>query len=262
MSKQESSFFIGYLPAPQALVRFYRPLVFVLVVCCGLFGYWLGAQQKSGSPGIWAVGSPITMTGALQLSPYPVLHRFHPEDPTRIESVLLVRQGKHAATNLVSDLDGIAVSVTGTPISRGGWTMLEVSSRESFTKTDAVDIASIKSHLQIESLGEITLSGEIVDSKCFLGVMKPGAGPIHRSCAEVCLLGGIPAMLVSKAADGLKYGYILVQPDGSSASALSAALAAQTVKITGELQRQGDLLYLRMATNGLKLIESNTFNGI
>jgi hypothetical protein len=29
----------------------------------------------------------------------------------------------------------------------------------------------------------MTLTGEIVDSKCYLGVMNPGQGKVHRDCA-------------------------------------------------------------------------------
>lgn len=254
MSKPEPPFFVGYLPTPQALARFYQPLVLVLVVGCAMLGYWLGAQQKPGAPAVWAVGAATTMSGVLQVDPYPVLHRVHPEDPARIESVLLVRQGKFAATGLARELDGKAVDVTGARISRGGWTMLEVSSGGSFAPAAGIEIKSITDRLGTEFLGKIVLAGEIVDSKCFLGVMKPGAGAIHKSCAEVCLLGGIPSMLVAKASDDRKYGYILVRPDGSPASALTAKLAGEAVRITGELERRGDLLYLRMAENGLERI--------
>lgn len=254
MNRPDPPFFVGYLPTPAALARFYRPLALALVIGCGLLGYWLGSQQKPGPPAVWAVGTSTTMSGVLQASPYPVLHRIHPEDPDRIESVLLVRQGKHAASSLTGDLDGKAVTITGAVIRRGGWTMLEVSSAESFAATEEISTAAIRDRLATESLGEIALAGEIVDSKCFLGVMKPGAGAIHRSCAEVCLLGGIPAMLVAKSSDDRKYGYILLRPDGTSASAVTAKLAGETVTITGELQREGDLLYLRMAENGLKRI--------
>ena len=254
MSKPEPPFFVGYLPTPQSLKRFYRPLVLALVAGCALLGYWLGTQQKPGAPGVWAVDAATTMSGVLQVNPYPVLHRIHPEDPTRIESVLLVRQGKFAATGLARGLDGNTVDVTGALIRRGGWTMLEVSSGASFAPAEGIEKKSVLDFLAAESLGKVVLAGEIVDSKCFLGVMKPGAGAIHQSCAEVCLLGGIPAMLVAKASDGRKYGYILVQPDGSSASVLTAKLAGEAVRITGELRRQGDLLYLQMSENGLERI--------
>ena len=33
------------------------------------------------------------------------------------------------------------------------------------------------------NLGEFTMQEKIVDSKCFLGVMNPGEGKVHRDCA-------------------------------------------------------------------------------
>ena len=32
--------------------------------------------------------------------------------------------------------------------------------------------------------GEVTLAGEIVDSKCYLGVMNPGNGKVHRDLGD------------------------------------------------------------------------------
>ncbi len=254
MNQPDPAFFVGYRPTPKVLTRFYWPLVLALVVGCALLGYGLGTQQQPGAPGVWTVGTSTTISGILQVKPYPVLHRIHPEDPARIESVLLVRQGKYSATDLADDLNGKTTAVTGVLIQRGGWTMLEVSSEDSFVPSDDIRMEGLENQLMMESLGQIVLAGEIVDSKCFLGVMKPGAGAIHKSCTEVCLLGGIPAMLVAKASDNRKYGYILVEPDGSSASAFTAKRVGDAVKITGTLQRQGDLLYLRMAENGLERI--------
>ena len=51
-------------------------------------------------------------------------------------------------------------------------------------------------------LGEHTLRGEIVDIKCYLGVMKPAHGKPHRSCAARCISGGIPPVLMVKDRDG------------------------------------------------------------
>ena len=39
------------------------------------------------------------------------------------------------------------------------------------------------------------VKGEIVDPKCFFGVMKPGEGKPHKDCAIRCILGGIPPVL-------------------------------------------------------------------
>jgi len=43
-------------------------------------------------------------------------------------------------------------------------------------------------------LGNKKIRGEIIDPKCFFGVMKPGSGKTHKSCAARCLSGGIPAV--------------------------------------------------------------------
>lgn len=53
-----------------------------------------------------------------------------------------------------------------------------------------------------ESLGEFTLQGEIVDSKCYLGVMRPGNTKTHRACAVRCIAGGVPPVLLVRDAQG------------------------------------------------------------
>ena len=45
------------------------------------------------------------------------------------------------------------------------------------------------------AIGEVTLVGEVVDPKCWLGDMKPGDGKAHAACARLCMEGGIPPML-------------------------------------------------------------------
>ena len=52
------------------------------------------------------------------------------------------------------------------------------------------------------SLGVATLRGEIVDSKCYLGAMKPGDQKTHKACATLCIRGGIPPVLVERLPGG------------------------------------------------------------
>ena len=56
-------------------------------------------------------------------------------------------------------------------------------------------------------------------------------------------------MLVARGEDNLRYGYILTHADGSSVSADYASRAATVRKISGELERVGDLLYLRIVSD-------------
>ena len=254
--QKDAPFFVGYLPMPVALKKFYWPFVLVLLVACGSIGYWVAAQQKPTGPALWNTTDSTTMRGILTVNPYPVLHRFNPENPGEVESVLLVYQGKHSANKFSAGFDRQEVSVDGYKISRGGWSMLEITGEDAIVKTNSASgdktVDEINALLQIKPLGEISLKGEIADSKCFLGVMKPGAGKIHKACAEVCLLGGIPPMLVAKDAYNQKFGYLITHSDGAGASTSLAKFAAESVQITGQLQQQGDLLFIRMDEDGIR----------
>ena len=251
-NKQDAPFFVGYLPMPTALARFYRPLAVLLIAACGVGGYWLAAQQKSTGPATWDNAQVTTMQGVLRLRPYPVLHRISPDKPGEVESVLLVRQGKHSADDWSVPFDRQPVSVSGYAITRGGWTMLEIADEDAFQKAGGVDVGQINASLESVPLGAVSLRGEIADSKCFLGVMKPGAGTIHKACAEVCLLGGIPPMLLATDAHGKQFGYMLARADGSGAAEWLAKFAAEPVQISGKLQRQGGLLFIRMDDDGIR----------
>ncbi|MGR3983834.1 MAG: hypothetical protein OD817_01045 [Gammaproteobacteria bacterium] len=249
--RNEKPFFVGYLPMPPALVRFYLPLAIALALAAAVAGHLLAAQQKPAGAATWQTAAPETLHGVLTLLPYPVLHRFHPGNPGNIESVLLVGQGKHAAA-LPAHFERRAVAVEGAEILRGNWRMLEIAGESAIAAAaDTADTAALRARLDFESLGAITLRGEIADSKCFLGVMKPGAGAVHKACAELCLLGGIPPMLVVQNAQREKFGYLLLRADGSPAAELPA-LAAESVRVDGQLLRQGDLLFVQIDAGGIR----------
>lgn len=254
-NKSSSPFFIGYLDMPDALKKFYVPLTLLMMVLSATIGFIFASKQSSIADATWQTESTVTYTGLLTVDPYPVLHRIHPEEPEAIESILLVRQGKFSAEEFASPAQGQMVSITGFLISRGGWTMLELRSSEdivSMGPDQSDDAAMIMSRVEAVSLGDVALAGEIADSKCFLGVMKPGEGAVHKACAEVCLLGGIPTMLVVRDQSDIRYGYILTLPDGGSASELLSERAADDVEIHGELVQKGDLLYLRMSSDKIQ----------
>jgi hypothetical protein len=247
-------FFVGYLDMPAALKRFYVPLTIVFILMSALVGYSLASQQLSSGPAQWQTDTSETITGLLVMEPYPVVHRQDPKNPAQLESIMLVQQGKMSADAFSSAHNNKMVSVTGFPIQRGGWSMFELASIGDIqldTSADPALLPTLSELARAESLGLVTLSGEVADSKCFLGVMKPGEGKVHKACAEVCMLGGIPAMLLVRGADNLKYGYLLTQSDGSDAAVEVANRAAEVVEITGELLKKGDLLYLKMPENGM-----------
>ena len=256
---EKKPFFVGYLDMPKSLKKFYVPLTVFLILFSVGAGYTIASKQRSVGPAFWQNSTTETVTGLLRVNPYPVLHRFNPENPEQIESILLVNQGKYSSNDYASPFADQMVTITGYPIYRGGWSMLELIAEEPIQAiNDNSETSQISEKLMVASkptsLGPVALSGEIADSKCFLGVMKPGIGSVHKACAEVCLLGGIPAMLLAWGEDGQKYGYMLTQHDGSSISKEISKNAADYAKVTGELQMKGNLLYIQIAEkNGIQI---------
>ena len=245
MSKSRQEFFIAHHPMPQALGQFYKILV-ALLLCLGAgFAFWVASSQQSAGKGQWQVAATASYSGYLTLAPYPVLHT----TDSNPRSIMLLMQGKRSASGFASAFDGRHVEVTGFPIERGDWMSMELRSAEDIKPGPAPPGASAPRPEQLES---VTLSGEVVDSKCFMGVMKPGAGKVHRACAALCVAGGIPPMLVVRQSDGNRYGYLLVDAMGESAADEVAETIAMPVSIQGHLERRGDLLYLRMADNGIR----------
>jgi hypothetical protein len=146
---------------------------------------------------------------------------------------LLVAPGKHGADSLVAGFEGKHVRLQGQLICREGGTMVEVTPGS----IALVDTAS-PSQEPTRDLGEVTVTGEIVDSKCYLGVMNPGNGKVHRDCAARCLSGGIPPVLVTT--DG-RDQFLLVDSEGHTLGheALREFIA-EPITVRGRLLQQGD----------------------
>ena len=96
------------------------------------------------------------------------------------------------------------------------------------------------------ALGRQLLRGEIVDSKCWFGVMKPAQGKAHKDCAIRCISGGAPPAFVvrSAGADGRERTLVLLlaATDGAPLGPRILDLVAEPVEIAGEVSRLGDQL--------------------
>jgi hypothetical protein len=118
--------------------------------------------------------------GTLLAEPYPAI-----AIPGQGLPWLLVGPGKHGVADF-HELNGRAVRLKGERIIRGKDHMIELLPGSLSAGEQGNPIPPS------EALGEMELTGEIVDSKCFFGVMNPGAGKVHRDCAVRCISGGIP----------------------------------------------------------------------
>src|SRR5688572_24294355 len=175
------------MPAPLA-VRIHR-VARALVALALVMPAVLVFTEDRFAPGVFEYGRVRTFSGRIVEFPYPALVA---DDATGANGVYwLVGPGKHGAENIVDGRDGQRVQLSGSLIERAGDAMIEVvpdSLIMAGTRTTAIE--------PLRSLGVVIVEGEVVDSKCHLGVMKPGEGPTHRDCAVRCLLGRIPPMFV------------------------------------------------------------------
>ena len=115
----------------------------------------------------------------------------------------------------------------------------------------AADVASSTPQLmdatvQRRSSGNdaIGVRGEIVDSKCFLGVMVPGSGKTHKDCASLCLRGGIPPALYVHDRGGQSSVLLLTGAFGEPVGAHALQRAGEAVDMTGTIDQQGGWLVL------------------
>src|SRR5205814_1141755 len=147
--------------------------------------------------------------------------------------------GKHGADELVRDFAGKEVALRGQLIYREAQTMIEI-------EPGSIRVAESPppTAMQGRDLGPLSLTGEIVDSKCYLGVMNPGNGKVHRDCASRCLSGGIPPLFIEQKSGNQ---FVLVARGGKALPYESIkAFVAEPVTITGELLQRGDVQLLEI----------------
>ena len=244
--RNDTPFYVGYLDIPKALKGPARLIALVLLLIAGLAAAWIASGARDAGQGYWGYGIEQTLTGRIALAPYPMLH-VAGEAP---QTVLLVVEGKLGAEAFVAPFDGQMAEVTGYDIHRGPWRMLELRTADDVKPVAGAGLTVAEGLPQ--PLGRVTLKGEIIDSKCFLGVMKPGEGPVHRACATLCILGGIPPMFALKDAEGNRAAYLLTDTAGNRVNDAVPPYVADPVEISGTLERRGDILVLKADMDSLR----------
>ena len=87
--------------------------------------------------------------------------------------------------------------------------------------------------------------GEIVDTKCHLGVMNPGHSKTHRKCAIRCISGGVPASLRIRDQNGDIVYLLLVDSNGNTFNDRILNIVGEPVQVQGEVEQYGDLFVLK-----------------
>jgi len=171
---------------------------------------------------------------------------------SRLSPFLLVAPGKFGAADLVAGMNGRTLHVQGTLIQRDDEVMIELVP-DSIREVATVAERPLSNAFD---LGAHTLVGEIVDSKCYLGVMKPGREKTHRACAVRCISGGIPPILRTTDREGLPIHLLLVGTDGGPINRQLLAFVAEPVEISGTIQRHGDQLAFLVDPGSIRRLRS------
>jgi hypothetical protein len=183
-----NEFYVGYLPVSVGLRRFTRRVIAALgVIAVGVAALLVIGQMRF-APATFEFHDYRDFKGVLITKPYTAL--VVPGGTP----LLLAGPGKFGFTAPAA-LDGRVVTLRGERILHGPDRMIEVLGGA------MADAGPGEVPTEIE-LGRLELTGEIVDSKCYFGVMNPGRGKVHRDCAARCLSGGIPPALLVRDASG------------------------------------------------------------
>lgn len=239
-------FFIGWFPMPRAYARFLVPLAVALVVSLAVGGALLAWGQRSPGTGTWQEDTTM-LTGIAYAEPYAMIRVPSAEPGGSPQTVLLVESGKFGAKARVKPHDGTPVRVSGTLLSRGGRLMLELAEGDEGLRAAELPEAERAALRRTPPrvIGPLSLCGEIVDSKCFLGAMKPGGGRTHKGCAVLCLKGGVPPLFIAR--DGSEIMFLLTNSDGGPLDARFFALAGDDIRLDGVREDWDDLPVLRLS---------------
>ncbi len=249
----QDSFYIGYLTsAPPLIAKFLRPRLIAIFLIILSVSAVLVTSQGYFATAFFEYGNEREFEGVISEYPYPTLLVARPgnTEGSPYSRYLLTVFGKHGADEAVAGMHGAKIRVDGTLIYRDDQTMIEIL-------PDSISLLADPAALEPpESIGRFTLRGEIVDSKCYLGVMKPGHLKPHRGCAIRCISGGIPPIFVVHDEKGDAGYYLLSGSDGRALNKEVLDMIAEPLEIEGEILRMGSDLILRTEPQGFRRIES------
>ena len=236
INQSNAPFYIGWQENMAAESRrFLKRRLVILFILVPILLFSLAAFLRPFNSYQFEFGQVKEYTGVYYASPQPMLHIESTDWPDGIsKSCLLVGYGKFGAAGIMNkiqksagEINGRNITLKGSLIYGDGKSILELTDEvESFVK---INNNNATGKTPLKQLDPISLSGEIIDPKCYFGVMKPAIGKIHKSCAIRCISGGIPPIFRTN--EGLYY--IILNKNGGRMNNAVLPFVAEQVNITG-----------------------------
>ena len=242
----EDDMFIGWRGPPMVDRRFLLAAL-PLGLALGAGGaYSVASNLSDPGPGAWMTGDTHSVTGYLSNDPYPLIRVPDANAPFGVRTYLVFAEQKCTSALTLDGVTARPITASGVLIERRARRALEVPIfldkwlRDADLPTDAA-----VANPTPEPLGEAILSGQIMDSKCFFGVMRPARGRTHKACASLCIRGGVPPSFWVRASDGREAVLLMTDANGGPLNDAILPLVAEPVRAAGRLVRVGDLLQFR-----------------
>lgn len=252
MKNDQEEFYIGWQnETPPTTKRRLRVFVLALALVVIAVGFLIVRSQQGFSNATFELGRITELEGVLIDRPVPFLQVYRGLDPQGhpiMQHIVLVGAGKHGAHEAIMSaektagktLNGQVLRISGSLIYHDGQTLMEISKKPDsiipITQSTQNEIPA----QQEKSIGQVDITGEIIDPKCYFGAMKPGYGKTHRACAVRCIAGGIPPVFKTSAPDGSTRYYLIVGHDGQPVNDEVLPFVADQVSLQGELRQLGD----------------------
>jgi len=237
-----SEFYVGnFAKAPAGIARRIKSLIAMVLALGAIAGIAFARVQKTFARSTFEYGKERTFEGVIEPHPFPALVTTGSGGTdNQTKRYLLVATGKRGADSQVQPYLGRTVRLRGTLIYRDNQSMIELVKDSVSVVADAHQVRA-----PATDLGTFDLTGEIVDSKCYLGVMNPGNGKVHRDCAVRCLSGGIPPIFATNDFRGSPAILMLTDAAGTPLPKQAFLnLVAQPVRIHGKVLQTDNTMFL------------------
>jgi len=269
---KNDEFYIGWMgKAPKTFASTIKKYVLILLPIIIVLGVLLALSQKKFDTGNFEFGKLTEVKGIYFNTPVPNLKVINGKDIWGNENFItvpIIGYGKHGADGIMDELQkeqntsfiGKEIILKGTLLYNDGKLLMQVDGNDKpFIKisNSNVDKNDLPKSMQ---LGSIDVKGEIVDPKCFFGVMKPGEGKPHKDCAIRCILGGMPPILKVNGDDGKQNYYLIVGAHGEKMNEAVKDFVAIPVTLHANAVQYDDWIVLYVNPhNSIKEISYSSF---
>lgn len=256
--EEKDDFYIGYVDeVPKKIRKSTRKFVMISIGLLLVTAVIFALTQNTFKNSSFELATSTKITGIYHEMPYPML-KVRTSGNT-YKNVVLLGFGKSSANPFlkkikeeVPQISGVRLSIEGNLIYFNGKTLLQITDDQKII----IDKEPIRETLPRLTLiaQNMELQGEIIDPKCYFGVMKPGKGKIHRSCAVRCISGGIPPVLATTDGNNLAEYYLLTDTNGQPINESVLPFVGKPSLITGTVIQMEDWYQLRIDVSNIKAL--------